>query len=229
MKKIYLLGALLLIVPSLFCQTYHIDTSQITFQEKLRPCLKVSFDADAKTVKKGWSEFLKKNYDIKSKGVGLLSSSSLVSTQDVSIRAISDKRMNIYSQVNDIPQGSEMEYFMSFGYDFFIGPKDYPESFTAMKKLLNDFCVTFLNNYYRDQTSFILKEIKKDERDIKKDNDAIKKNERKSASVPAAEASGLEAKNNAYTNDIKIIQDKIQGLQYQLENIKVKQTGITRN
>jgi hypothetical protein len=229
MKKIFLFILGFMMITDSFAQTYKIDTSEISFQNKLRPCFKVNFDADAKTVKKAWSSFLKKNYKIKTKGIGLLSDNDLISGEDVTINSVSDKRMNIYANITNQPQGSEMKYFMSFGYDFYIGPKDYPESFAGMKKLLNDFCVKFLNDYYNDQTSDILKEIKSSEKNIKKDNDAIQKNLRKSASVSAAEASALEAKNNAYKNDISQLQDKIKDFQDKLEQIKVKQTEITRN
>ncbi|MBK8607216.1 MAG: hypothetical protein IPN82_10435 [Chitinophagaceae bacterium] len=42
----------LLISLKLSAQTFVIDTTEITFENKLRPCLFVKFDADAKTVKK---------------------------------------------------------------------------------------------------------------------------------------------------------------------------------
>ncbi len=229
MKKFYLLIVVVIFSSTLMAQTYRIDTSEISFENKLRPCLKVSFDADAKTVKKRWSNFLKKNYKIKTKGIGLFSDKDLVSTEDVILNNIADKRMNIYAHVTDIPGGSDMKYFMSFGYDFFIGPKDYPDAFGGMKKLLNDFSVEFLNDYYSDETSKILKQIKGYERDIKKDNNAIKKNQKKSLKASSAEATGLEAKNNANNNDINLTQDKIKDLQQKLEEIKVKQGGIIRN
>ena len=210
-------------------QTYHIDTTNITFQNKLRPCFSVQYDADPKTVKKGWDNFLKKNYKIKAKGIGFLTDKDIITAHDVTIGSISDKRMDMYASVTGNSGGSEMQFFMSFGYDFFIGPDNYPTEFAGMKKLLNDFSVQFLNDYYGDETSSILKEIKRYEKDIKKDNKAIKKNERKSNSSSAAVASGLEARNITHTNDINTTQEKINALQQKLEDIKVKQKGITRN
>jgi hypothetical protein len=224
-----LLFVTILLSVKLSAQTYHIDTTNISFQNKLRPCLKVSYDADPKRVKESWSKFLKKNYKIKSKGIGLLSDKDIVSTQDVTIHNISDKRMNIYASITGMASGSEMNYFMSFGYDFFIGPDNYTTEFEGMKKLLNDFSVEFLNTYYGDETSKILKEIKHLEKDIKKDNKSIQKNVKKSSKASSAEATGLEARNNTYNNDITGTQEKINALQQQLEVIKIKQGGITRN
>jgi hypothetical protein len=230
MKKIKLVFFLtVLISVKLTAQTYHIDTTSITFENKLRPCYSVSYDADPKTVKKGWSKFLKKNYKIKTKGIGLLTGKDLVSSRDVTINSISDKRMNMYARITDISGGSDMKYFMSFGYDFFIGPDNYAKEFEGMKKLLNDFSVEFLNKYYGDETSQILKQIKHYEKDIKKDNKSIKKNVRRSRKASSAEGTGLEARNNTHNSDIQNTQEKIDALQKKLEDIKVKQGGITRN
>ena len=213
----------------LFAQTYTIDTTNISFQNKQRPCLQVNYDAGPKNVKKAWSNFLKKNYKVKTKGIGLLSDKDLVTTHDVTINGISDKRMDMYAMITDASGGSQMKYFASFGYDFFIGPDNYSTEFAGMKKLLNDFSTQFLNKYYDDEVSSSLKQIKGYEKDIKKDNKAIKKNVKKTRKASSAEATGLEAKNNTYNSDIKTSQEKIDALQQKLSTIKVKQEGITRN
>jgi len=230
MKKIKLLLLFTVIISvKLFAQTYHIDTTDISFQNKQRPCLQVRYDADAKTVKKAWSSFIKKNYKVQTKGIGLLSDKDIVNTHDVTITSISDKRMDIYARIVNIVGGSEMKYFMSFGYDFFIGPENYSKEFEAMKKLLNDFSMEFLNKYYSNQVSKSLKQIRSYEKSIKNDNKSIKKNVKKSEKVSSAEATGLEAKNNTYDSRITGTQEKIDALQQKLEAIKVKQKGITRN
>ncbi len=227
--KLLLLLFVTLISLKLTAQTYRIDTSNITYENKLRPCLNVTYDADPKTVKKAWSSFLKKNYKVKTKGIGLLTDKDVISSEDVTVNSIADKRMNMYARITDISGGSEMKYFASFGYDFFIGPDNYSKEFEGMKKLLNDFNVEFLNEYYGDETSSILKEIKGYEKDIKKSNKTIKKNVKKSRKASSAEASGLEARNNTHNNDIARTEEKIKELQEKLEKIKVKQSGITRN
>ena len=123
-------------------------------------------------------------------GVGLFSDKDIVEADDVTINSISDKRMNMYARVTDITGGSEMKYFMSFGYDFFIGPKEYTMEFEGMHKMLNDFSISFLNNYYADETSSILKKIKGYERDIKKNEKTITSNIKKGNKGSAAVASG---------------------------------------
>ena len=101
-------------------QTFKIDTSEITYENKLRPCFNVKYDASPVTVKKAWDKFFDKNYNVKIKGIGFLTNKDIISGTDVTIADISDKRMDIYARITDVAGGSELKYFMSFGYDFFL-------------------------------------------------------------------------------------------------------------
>ena len=227
MKKVqFLILCVLLISVKMGAQTFRIDTTEITFENKLRPCLYVKYDASAKTVKKGWSDYMKKNYKVKVKGIGLFSDKDIIDAEDVTINSIADKRMNMYARITDIPGGSEMKFFMSFGYDFFIGSENYGTEFGAMHKLLNDFSISFLNDYYTDEVSGILKSIKGYEKDIKSKNKSINSNIKKSKKGSDAVASGLEAKNYSLNMEIEQLQTKIEGLKKDIEAIKVKQEGI---
>lgn len=230
MKKIYTLLA----VAIAFCihakaQTYKIDTSEITYENKLRPCFNVKYDADPKAVKKAWDKFFKKNYNVKIKGIGFLTNKDVITGTDVTIAAVSDKRMDMYARITDVAGGSELKYFMSFGYDFFIGPVEYPAEFAGMKKILNDFSVEFLNDHYKSELSHITAKIKGLEKDIKKNNRSVKKNNRKAKKASAEVANGLSAKNTSLNMENEEKRRKISELNKDIENIKVKQQGITRN
>ena len=231
MKKIYTV----FIIALAFClpakaQTYKIDTSTITYENVNRPCFTVKYDASPKTVKKAWDEYFKKNYAVQIKGIGFLTNKDIISGTDVTLPAISDKRMNIYANVVDAPgERSELSYFMSFGYDFFIGPDNYPAEFTAMKKILNDFSVDFLNEYYADEASRLTGKIKDMEKDISKNNRSIKKNTKKARKSSAEVANGLSAKNTSLNMENDENKRKISDFNKDIESLKVKQAGITRN
>lgn len=210
-------------------QTYKIDTSKITYENKLRPCYTVKYDAPPVTVKKAWDKFFNKYYNVKIKGIGFLTNKDIITGTDITIADISDKRMNIYARITNIAAGSELNYFMSFGYDFFIGPEEYPKEFAGMKKILNDFSVEFLNEYYADELSSITSKIKSLEKDIKKNNKSVKKNNRKSKKSSAEVANGLSAKNTSKQMENEEDRRKISQLNSQIEEIKIKQQGITRN
>lgn len=210
-------------------QTYKIDTSEISYENKLRPCFNVKYDAPSKTVKKAWDKFFKKNYSVKIKGISLLTNKDVITGTDVTIALVSDKRMDLFARVTDVAGGSELKYFMSFGYDFFIGPVEYPKEFEGMKKILNDFSVEFLNDYYADEASSLTKKIKGLEKDIKKNKKSIKKNNRKAGKGSAEVANGLAAKNTSKEMENEELKRKIGDLNKEIEVLKVKQAGITRN
>lgn len=229
-KQLLILSLAFVCCLSLSAQTYKIDTSTITFENANRPCLKVTYDASPKTVKKAWDEYFKKTYDVKIKGIGFLTNKDVITGTDISLVAVSDKRMNIYAAVADAPgDRSELNYFMSFGYDFFIGPENYPAEFAAMKKILNDFSVEFLTEYYYSEASRMTSEIKKLENDIKDNNKSMKKNTKKARKESKEVASGLEAKNISMQMENDQNKRKIEELSKAIDNIKIKQAGITRN
>ncbi len=210
-------------------QTYKIDSSDITYENKLRPCLFVTYDADPKTLKHGWESFVKKNYNIKMKGYGFMANKDLLTGNDVTIASISDKRMDMYVRVTDFPGGSEMKFFMSFGYDFFIGPVNYPVEFASMKKMLNDFSIEFLNDFYIDEASRLTRNIKKLEKDIKSNMKDIKRNNKKARKSSAEVAQGLHAKNTSLQMEIDQYKIKISEAVADIEKVKVRQVGVTRN
>ncbi len=231
MKKYYVVSALIMAFGfSTNAQTYKIDTALINFENAQRPSLQVKYDASPKTVKKAWDDFFKKNYDVKVKGIGFLANKEIITATDVTIAAISDKRMNIYASVTDAPgDRSELNFFTSFGYDFYIGPDNYPAEFTGMKKILNDFSMDFLIDFYGSEASRITGEMKGLEKDIRKNEKDIKKNTKSARKKSKEVASGMQSKNIALQmeNDQKRI--RIADLSKEIEIIKIKQAGVTRN
>lgn len=211
-------------------QTYKIDTSTINFENRERPVLYVKYDASPKTVKKAWDDYFKKHYDVKVKGIGFMTNKEVLTAHDMSLTAISDNKMNMYASVLDAPgERSELKYFISMGVDTFIGPANYPTEFASMKKILNDFSMEFLTNYYYDEASRITREISSLEKDIKSNNKDIKQNTKKARKKSSEVASGMQAKNTSLQmeNDQKKL--RIAELSKEIGDIKLKQAGLTRN
>jgi translation elongation factor EF-1beta len=229
-KQFILLGLVLALCMQITAQTYKIDTATVTFENLQRPCFTVKYDASPKTVKKAWDDYFKKTYDVKVKGIGFLTNKEVITATDITLVAVSDKRMNMYASVVDAPgDRSELSYFMSFGYDFFIGPDKYPAEFAAMKKILNDFSVEFLTDFYYSEASRMTSEIKGLEKDIKQNNKSIKKNTKKARKESKEVASGLSAKNTSMEMENDQAKRKIEELAKAIDAIKVKQAGVTRN
>ena len=64
-----------------------------------------------------------------------------------------------------------------------------------MKKILNDFSMDFLIDFYGSEASRITSEIKGLEKDIRKNNKDIKQNTRKARKKSSEVASGMQSKN----------------------------------
>ncbi len=231
MKQIpFLLVLVLLVSLHTTAQTYKIDTTEISYENKLRPCFIVKYDAPPKTVKKAWDNFFGKNYNVKIKGIGFLTNKDLITASDVSIAAISDKRMDLFARITEAGgDGSELKYFMSFGYDFFLGPKEYPAEFAGMKKILNDFSVSFLTDYYGDEASRITREMKALEKNIKKNDRQIKKNIKSARKKSSDVANAMDAKNTSLRMENDQTSQKINDLSKEIDVVKMKQAGVTRN
>jgi hypothetical protein len=230
MKKYFLLiGIAIAFCLHANAQTYHIDTSTIIFENKEQPSLYVKYDASPKTVKKAWDDFFKK-YDVKVKGIGFMTNKETLTATDISLTAVSDKKMNMYASILDAPgERSELKYYISLGVDTFIGPVNYPTEFAAMKKLLNDFSMEFLTDYYGSEASRITREISDLERDIKKNNRDIKQNTRKARKKSSEVASGMQAKNTSLQMENEQKRIKIAELSKEIEGIKLKQAGLKRS
>lgn len=214
----------------LSAQTYKIDTAAINFENQQRPCLTVKYDASPKALKKAWDDYFKKTYDIKVKGIGFLTNKEVITATDIMLLPVSDKRMNMYASVIDAPgDRSELSYFMSFGYDFYIGPDKYPAEFTGMKNVLNDFSMEFLTDFYYSEASRMTNVIKDLEKDIWKNKKDIIKNTKKARKESKAVANGLQAKNISLQMENDQAQKKIEELAKSIDDIKTKQSGVTRN
>ena len=140
-------------------QTIKIDTTEITFEDKLRPCLATEVDPLPNELLPAWIKFIKKNYSIDLKNKGVFSSDNLLSAIDVTSISITNKRFNLYTRITEIPSGSFMNVFASFGYDIFIGPKNYPKEFKSLATILFNFLNEELNTFYTKKSSEIIQEI----------------------------------------------------------------------
>ncbi len=141
-------------------QTFKIDTTEISFDNKLRPCYAVFVDPDTKTLKNDWEKYLKKKYSIRTKGNSFFGNNELMKAEDVVINPISKKRLDLYARITETGEGSAMKVFVAFGYDYFAGDEGFQPEFDALKDLLNTFLLKSLNEYYSDEIARINKSVK---------------------------------------------------------------------
>lgn len=209
-----------LISGKLISQTISILPSEIEYEKQLRPCLLTEVDPEPTDVKKAWSKYLDKNYKVDVSGIGMFSNKDLLTAQDITISAISDKRINLYARILEKAKGTEIKLFASFGYDFFIGAENYPAEYEKLKSLLNNFLMQYLTEYYKDNISETSKQIEKNSKEKVKLLKSIEKNKSKIENAKS-DVNKLNAKKPENSEEsIKILEkiNKLTKVQLDLEN-----------
>ena len=134
-----------------------VEISEVNYEGKLRPCLKYTVDADAKTLKKHWSKLVKDSYDASVKEID----DKYLVTRDVRVTAISDLRMDLLTTVFGGELNSVINFSSAFGYDIYVDKKVYPKELEALQKIAEDFLYDTSNIYYHEVIADLTKEIAK--------------------------------------------------------------------
>lgn len=167
--KIYTGSLLFIFSIGLNAQSFQIDTSNLDFEKKSRPCLLANLDPEKRSLQKAWTSYMKNNYEVKLKKT---SDKDLLAAKDITVPIVSFKRMNLFTRIIETTSGSEMKLFSSFGYDLFIGPVNYPIEFEAYRKIMHAFLTQYLTTFYNDEIEATIERINQ----LDKENLSIKKN-----------------------------------------------------
>ena len=162
--KIYLGLILIIFSIDLNAQSFKIDTTSISFENKLRPCLSANIDPEDRSLQKAWTSYLKNNYEVKLRKT---STKNVFAAKDITLLMVSSKRMNLYTRIIETTSGSEMNLFSSFGYDFFVSPDKYPAEFEAYRKIMQSFLSQYLTTFYTDEIEATIERIKELETIVK--------------------------------------------------------------
>jgi hypothetical protein len=126
-------------------QINQLQTATTDFEGQSRTCLRVIIEPEARDAEKALSKYLKKTHGVK------VSGGDVLMAEEVVFGAVSGKKMDMYTQVEEVEEGSEMVFFARFGYDIFLTPEKYPDEFAAMRTAMDDFLREYLTEYYQDQ------------------------------------------------------------------------------
>lgn len=165
------LFVMILVMPG-YAQDYSMNRGQFVHDEKERPTLQVRLDPKPDPVKEAWKDFIKDEFNVKLKGIGFLSNKDLMSAEKVQMKALSDKELNFYTHVVENDGRTEMNVFVSLGYDIYVEPKEYPDMYGTMETITRRFLSQFLPQYYQKQLSETKDRLSdlRDERSDLKDN-----------------------------------------------------------
>ena len=167
----------ILVSISMIAQSLSPQKSTIEHNNKMRNCLSVKLDPDPKTLKKAWVNFLKKEYALQLKGFGWFTNKDLLYKEEVTIKKLSPKIMDFYTQIVEDENGSEMKVFASFGYDVYINEEEYPMEYNAMNEMMVAFLKKYLPEYYNKKVNQSMKSVKGLNKDIVNLKENIKDNQ----------------------------------------------------
>lgn len=178
MKHIFLL-ILAVIVSSFKVSAQKIDikpeNGSVEFNDVSRPCIQVNVDPETKETKKAWKKYLSDNYSVKIKGIGMFSNKDILFAEEIVFKEISDKRLNLYTEIIEDLNGSQIKLFVSFGYDVYINEKDYPEEYKQLEAVLINFLKIYLPKYYKEKVNDVEKRISSLNKETRKLKDELVK------------------------------------------------------
>jgi flagellar capping protein FliD len=171
----YILPILFLLAPvfteTVFGQSIQPVIGKIMHNDAERTCLMVKLDPTVDQVEDEWEDYLKDNHDTKLSGAGFLGTGDLLVAEQVVISAISDKRMDFYTEIKQVDGKTDLRVFAAFGTDVYVEPEKYPEEYAAMENILHQFLKTYLPGYYEDEVSSVAKTVQS----LKKDTERLDK------------------------------------------------------
>lgn len=143
--------SLILLSFSVSAQLPTPKASQVQFEGETRPSIQVTLEPEAKEVKKAWRDFVKENYDVKMKGIGLFVNRDVLSAEEVKIDKLSPQTIDFHTKVEETKEGTRMEIFAAKGYDIFVDPSKNPQEFKRMEGMLNAFLADYIPEYYSER------------------------------------------------------------------------------
>lgn len=189
---------------TLHAQRLIVDKGTIKHEKQARECIQITMEPMPKEVKKAWDDYLQDNFDVNLKGIGFLSNKDMLSAEGVLIPDVSDKKINLYTQVVERGNLTEMCVFASMGGNNYLSQTSYPLEFNRLQNTVEAFIGNFLPEHYRElveDTEKNLEDLMKRKKDLADD---IAKNREDIAK--------MEKENREKSREIVEIEDEIESL-----------------
>ena len=135
----------------LTAQRLSISDVATVYENIERTSIEVMMEPGPDLIKDQFSDWMKKELDVKLKGYGFLTNKDVLIAEKIKIPAISGKQMDFYVQVIEEGENSKMSVFASYGYDIHITPESHPVAYRSMKGVVLDFLDDFLPNWYMNR------------------------------------------------------------------------------
>jgi hypothetical protein len=222
----YSINMLFIIMALMTCTTafsqssFDFQVSTLKYDGEERPCITLRLAPDTKEVKKAWEDFVKKEYNIRLKGLGFLVNKDILSAEKVTVKALSDKAIDFRTKIVEEKDHTLMQVFVSLGYDIYLGPDNYPMAFQDLKNKTWTFAKNYLTSYYNEQleeVTEVLKDLSKEQEDVRKE---IADNEK--------EIEKLRKENEQLAKDLRKLDNDIKDKQLELDKKEAAKRAFER-
>jgi len=142
-------------------QTLSIEERTFEHDDQPRPSIQVVVDAPPKFLKKEWANFMKKNYDVKLKGIGFLQNKDMLTAEKAILTPLSTKALDLYTHFSEQGDHTTFNVFAAYGYDMYAGQGRFRDDLIELRTIVYNFLQDLLPKYYEDKTDDAQKQVKK--------------------------------------------------------------------
>lgn len=230
MKKL-LFFSLTYIVTFLFSQLYAqslvLSDTTMVYEGQNRPAVSMRLSPGPDIVKASLKDWMKDHHDIKLDGYGFLTNQDVLIGEQVLLPNISSKRLDIYFQIVEMGDHTQMSTFASLGYDIQISPYQYSGEYQAMTNLVLDFVEDFLPRWYSEQIAISQEQVEELKEDRSTLEETVSDNQQEIASLKQENmdmaeriekkkvriSSTIEALENQ-RNELEALHERLQWMEY---------------
>ncbi len=142
------------------------------YDKKTLPSLILSLEAPVEAVYEPWQAFWEERYAIDIDRADKDRNSIAYLASQVSLPGISDKNLDLYTNVYGDERGSQVALSMAFSDTDVVDRNKYPSGYTAARAVLEEFRTYFYTGYFdrrQEEVAEALEEVRDDSQDASKD------------------------------------------------------------
>lgn len=163
---------LLLLTGYLSAQSTDTRNSTTEYDRKTMPSVTLTLNASVEEVYDRWDDFWDDRYEVDIDRTDKDGNSIAYLAEQVSLTKISDKRVDVYSNVDGGEQSASVSMTLAFADDDIVTAANHPAAFRAASGLLDEFRNYFYQRYFDEalaETQEELEEVRDDTEDASDD------------------------------------------------------------
>lgn len=166
-----------LLLP-LFAQRSAVKPVTATFNEQSVPSQSITLDAGKDKVEDLWDQFWDDRFDVDIDRSNRDKNSTTYLAEAVTVNIVSDKTMDVLSNVIGSENRSEVQLTVRFGYDVVVDQNTFPVEYGKTGMVLDDFQTYFYDRYFGERIA----EVKDRLADVQDDKEDAVEDQSKAAS-----------------------------------------------